>query len=573
MKSLSQSIVLVTLIKNFIVLAYYVDGGQLHNVRNGTLSFDFNRFDSTMLVSSYLFNPSTKKSPWIEHFFGRHAIHFGIYENLQYQTLDQIMKRTKTVLNIPPQYLFNNTCSIELLGHIRQDSAIKLYGNAILLLRDVVTTTVLPVIVRTQCFYRAFYDRWGSNSKIEKEKAMFPYYYTLFIYCPTQNEKFCDSFNAKFNQNLTQSVAGELIIQTAKSRRNFSASFRTNSQFHRTNNVPFNNYETSIKKDRKVNKAVCLVLPYVSSNEAKKKLNSAILSEWVHYYSQLGYKVLVYDRDSAHYDDIYYSNIYKTSQNLLDINTLKNVYYFPYTIWSLLQKGLNRIRYDNTDPDLVVIRNRRNFLDADKTNTITHCRFEAYALFGIDNVFVADSDEFIYCPYATHTPNAQTKAIDNVLVKHSILGLDSLFFIQLTLSNRTDDPIACMNDKIDNGISFFDCFGSLNQFVTIIFPKSFHLTYACPYTDVHVSCSFPDTYDHECLCNVTDFHPNDEPLQGKTLAQKKLCGIAHLNLNPRDLHGIDFWNKDSNHLSTFNTVRNSLSEFSLMARQRTNILT
>ena len=47
----------------------------------------------------------------------------------------------------------------------------------------------------------------------------------------------------------------------------------------------------------------------------------------------------------------------------------------------------------------------------DKTLTLTQCRFEARALFGIDRVLVADFDEFLYCPVVGPTASEQAKCV------------------------------------------------------------------------------------------------------------------------------------------------------------------
>ena len=47
------------------------------------------------------------------------------------------------------------------------------------------------------------------------------------------------------------------------------------------------------------------------------------------------------------------------------------------------------------------------FAGHDKTQTFTHCRFEAKAVYGIDNVLVTDFDEFLFCPWAKPTAQAQ----------------------------------------------------------------------------------------------------------------------------------------------------------------------
>ena len=48
--------------------------------------------------------------------------------------------------------------------------------------------------------------------------------------------------------------------------------------------------------------AVCSVVPYTSSDPDKVAGNQAMLREWLHYYSQLGLHVLLYDRDGANID-------------------------------------------------------------------------------------------------------------------------------------------------------------------------------------------------------------------------------------------------------------------------------
>lgn len=73
----------------------------------------------------------------------------------------------------------------------------------------------------------------------------------------------------------------------------------------------------------------------------------------------------------------------------------KNLYYHNYTILSILDNNKEHSwKYDNVDTSSdEIIR-----FDNDHTLTLTHCRFDVKAKFGIENVIAVDFDEFFYCP-------------------------------------------------------------------------------------------------------------------------------------------------------------------------------
>jgi hypothetical protein len=85
---------------------------------------------------------------------------------------------------------------------------------------------------------------------------------------------------------------------------------------------------------------------------------------------------------------------------------LRNVIYYNYTIRGLLDPSRKNIKYDNVERnggDNKEIKARFESQGHDKVLTLTHCRFEAKAMLGVEDVLVTDADEFIYCPQGAPT--------------------------------------------------------------------------------------------------------------------------------------------------------------------------
>ena len=76
------------------------------------------------------------------------------------------------------------------------------------------------------------------------------------------------------------------------------------------------------------------------------------------------------------------------------------------------------------------------FIGGDKTNTLTHCRFEAKAVYGIDHIIVADYDEFIFCPNVPVTSKAQMTKIQKLLKETRPNNIDQVTFIQRILIHK-----------------------------------------------------------------------------------------------------------------------------------------
>lgn len=99
-------------------------------------------------------------------------------------------------------------------------------------------------------------------------------------------------------------------------------------------------------------------------------------------------------------------------------------------------------------------------IGSDKVNTLTHCRFEAKAIFGIENMIVADFDEFLYCPIVPPTASAQSRYIHTVIQDNINSKYEQLTFPQYVVANKTSSTRDCLIDHVKTGKSIFTCFAS-----------------------------------------------------------------------------------------------------------------
>ena len=146
----------------------------------------------------------------------------------------------------------------------------------------------------------------------------------------------------------------------------------------------------------------------------------------------------------------------------------------------------------------------------DKTLTLTHCRFEAKSVYGLDDVISIDFDEFFYCHQASPLSiSSQHQYIHSLFHYMKSIGQDQLSASQRILMNMTSSVTNCLNDKIANLKSIFECFGPFYIRVSGRLLKSIYLGLKCPLTGFHSSCSWEmrEGMSHDCLCssmNIND---------------------------------------------------------------------
>ena len=270
-----------------------------------------------------------------------------------------------------------------------------------------------------------------------------------------------------------------------------------------------------------------------------------MIYEFLRYYSNMGFKLLVYDRDGANMKDVF-SGSYPRAIPLRGRSKdsiYAHVAYHNYTIQSLLMPtGDRNILKSDMESRSKHPKNERSVIgpDNDKVLTYTHCRFEAMYKYGIKQVIVADFDEFLYCKAAPRTAWGQSYFISELVARSLQKGYDQLLFGKTTVSPKQGDkPIhQCISREVEKTLnvvssgssggsskgdsgegvgSIFNCFASLDYPLSTPNMKSVHLNHACPYTGIHHACSptANDSKAYDCTCQ-SDF--------------SSTCDFVHLSL-------------------------------------------
>ena len=272
----------------------------------------------------------------------------------------------------------------------------------------------------------------------------------------------------------------------------------------------------------------CLAITYETSNERKREVNGAMVFEWVRYYATLGFNVMLYDKNGEHQSSIF-TDAYGLSQNQQgNRDWLKRVDYHPYTIFGLLTGEKSNLKYDNTN----VNHQDMIFLDDDKTATLTHCRFEASALHGSDNVLVADFDEFLYCPSAKVNFASQFSYMNLLMTSYRTEHVDELIFLQTWVAanlnkGKYSTLMDCLVDHVNHTSSIINCFGGFKHNNGMFFVgKSISLGHKCPMTNFHNSC-------HSSTCLCTSAYAGAHSLM-KCIPQNERCYFIHLSTNPQE---------------------------------------
>jgi hypothetical protein len=469
--------------------------------------------------------PGSPPSEWIDRIFGSRAVH---NRDLLSRNRDNVSNEAFTSFRenfqLPPNAI-NPPCSVEILGSVRlnQEKPFIAMNRQQLIVGNASMTLGLAT-EPWPCYYRPSFERWRHAK----------FYWSVFIYCPALSETACQSLSTT-----KRSIRGvvNMDLETTIWQSKFIANnFKPNQQLkYILPSIPEKN-----------SMAVCLSIPYTTSDPRKVIVNGALIFEWVQYYSLLGFKVMIYDKNGVNRKYITNSD-YGKAQGKKGSQWLANVVYHPNTILGLLDKQRLAVTYDNTEHELRIAQGKsfkkkknvvfgsvasEKYTDDDKTATLTHCRFEASAMYGIDNVIVADFDEFVYCPNAAPTFAGQRNWIDNLMTKYKADNIDQLIFLQVWTAAKLkagnySTPMSCMHDKVVRSQSIFECFAGFDYPVRNFHTgKSLHLGHKCPLTDFHSSCSSSD-----CSCSTS--YPGYHRLHSLTPPSDR-CFFMHLSSNPSD---------------------------------------
>ena len=161
--------------------------------------------------------------------------------------------------------------------------------------------------------------------------------------------------------------------------------------------------------------AVCTAWPYTTSDFTKTHANQAMVYEFLRYYSNLGFWLMVYDNNGVNMKGVFDSAYARANPQrgrfagAID----KYLMYHNYTIAGLIAPQSSPHYYDNDHTRQQSVRQETTFIQGDdKTSTLTHCRFEARARYGIERVLVVDFDEFLFAQGGGTDPEQQRHYMD-----------------------------------------------------------------------------------------------------------------------------------------------------------------
>ena len=462
---------------------------------------EFTVYNMSLTLTSFMFKArNSNESLWVDRVFGSKAVH-------KLKDLS-VINGTASFRNsfVLPKDALHPKCSLELLGFAKlglhepftqfNSDGLNIGNGSIVLAHP---------SIQLPCFYRGIHENWRPHNS----------YWPVLFYCPSPHAAACSKIR-HFPQDKKMLGRLTMSLKTTEWVANFTVNPSGTDESTRMLG--------STASSKPI--ATCLAIPYRSSDPKKETVNGALLFEWVRYYTSLGLKVIIYDKDGHNHDAIFNST-YGNIQGKLDGKNLENVLYHPFTIHGLLQPTVSEMKYDNGERGSSNVQaglsaeGRMYNTDDDKTSTLTQCRFEANALYGIDNVFVSDFDEFLYCPNAAPTHTAQRHWLEYLTTKAMDQKADHIIATPkwLALKSNYTSPTECMNDKINQRLSVFECFAPFAYDVNSFFiGKSIHYGLKCPLTDFHGSCGSSD-----CAC----------PTQVKMLDNDR-CYLIHLSTNEKD---------------------------------------
>ena len=229
---------------------------------------------------------------WYSGIFGKNRVWFNVSVSNRFSKLElsrnEILKKNLTSMDevgyVTNDWHKSSSCSIQLLGVVRleydrpfrYDSRFEGPGigkASISWREDVKNVTWI-------CQYRALYENWREE-KFRKRPSFWP----IIFYCSSPvTAAACtvlkvNHSNVDSNASVCISVSANLSHSVWKS--NFSVQL-----------IAVQNSSTAEPSNTtKAPMVVCGVISYTAYNESKARANGAMMMEWIHHYSSLGFKV------------------------------------------------------------------------------------------------------------------------------------------------------------------------------------------------------------------------------------------------------------------------------------------
>lgn len=192
-------------------------------------------------------------------------------------------------------------------------------------------STMAVTGLKWNCYYR-------DMNKLNEKLAL------IYYYCPVLNAKECLEFEDKAKNNSVAVRLSMPVIALKPKEPLIDINFYAK---------PFWKGRPRVENPRL---AVTTIMPYRSSVPGKGAVQGAILFEWARYHLALGFKVVIYDRDGAHKQDLFkeYGRKYSGgSENgkgkSKTIINWDNLIYHDFTILEMIDVTTNAVSFDNTE--------------------------------------------------------------------------------------------------------------------------------------------------------------------------------------------------------------------------------
>lgn len=482
-------------------------------------------------VTSFIFNQHhSPPSAYIENIFGTKGVFFNFAElddSFVYSTaklaesMESFQSKFKAFTGPASGFTTSPPCSLEFLVMTRRfkgrevaDFGLRstpFVGHAKVFFPENAYNSTGNAV---NCWYRGLHSKWSMV-----------YHLPIAVFCPML-ESTCQTFQRAVNDGNSSDKPHQFQlemalpvncsqwplvgIQDSHWKAPFLPKPRLEPVFHRTYRSPLRSHT----------KAACLALTYKSPDKDFVDVTGAIVSEWIAHYIALGFKVIVYDSTAKFRDHIFRNNTYNAGQKLkLGLHVGKDFVYHPYSMVQLLSEpGQN---YTDIVSKELQYGSLAGIIEHDKELSLTQCRFEAKAVFGIDDVLVSDFDEFLYCPAGVATDGtlsieSQRYYIDRYMNMQKDRGRQQLkSFVYIPLNN-TDisggDIQVCLKAAVREGRSIYSCWKRSTPYRRWQWMfKTIHLGLACPFTTIHESCAGTVTtpqYDCVCYDNMFELYPH-----------------------------------------------------------------
>jgi hypothetical protein len=313
------------------------------------------------------------------------------------------------------------------------------------------------------------------------------------------------------------------------------------------------------RKTRSEQLAVCSIIPYVSSDDVKAEINGAMIYDYIRYYTKLGYKIMLFDRNGRHYDSIFHSSY--AARTSKEFGSFENVLYYNYTMLQLLQGYQEEIKYENDQSKVLGAAHAVVTTDYDKRYTYTHCRFAFKHLYGIENVLINDFDEFLYCPRGTTDLQKQKQFQKSYFTHMRLNGVEQLFMKQRVIVSKEPDLKKCLQRQVDltkdplqlqsnPNASIFECITAQKFEVKALFDKVLHFAHACPYTHYHFSSNLRHV---DCFANSYL-----SATQKMRVYSNNGCSLIHLTTRPA-AYNRTHTNKPKDYMSSVSEIHTLLN--------------